>query len=922
MALEASLRIRADTAQAVAGVNKLKGELQGLKDAGGKGAGGSGGASPLAPLVLDADKAKRAVEELRTRSKAAAEEARRAQRQAALLVPQLNDVFTQLASGTSPLTVLVQQGPQIRDVMGSWSNAGKALLGVFTPLRLAIGGIATVAGAFALAAFQGAQESRELARAMAFTGNAAGVTAGQVEALTTRIAEGTKQSRGDVRATLTELVASGRFTATSLASAAAGVDGFAKLTGRTREQAVGDYIAMADGVAAWAAKYDRSLNFLSAAQLKQIRTLEQQGRTQEAVRIASDAIDTAARERYEPTLGRLEKAWRGVGLAISGAWEALKAIGRDKSAEEAVDHLRQQLQLALDQQKFGVAGFTGAQGAARIASLQQQLAAAAERVRQVNTQAQSAADAAAAEQEKKRRQEAGFQGAQAQQQVAAAAKRLAQLNTQLDDERDAVQRHHAQGLVDERAYQEQLGQIELRRLRAQADNLREQRAIEAARNPGDKPQDALAQRARLQQLDAQIIDANSRATSAAVKLRTDADAAALADARAKAAEWAATWQRAADAVRQFAQRNDQTAAEREGDPAQRARREAEIAVAEARRVFEAQKLELQVQIDLTDDPEQRRLLQAKLQALTREGTQAIAEDVRRKRFDSLAQQFDELNNKLALGEQALDQQVEQGALTTEDAERRKLAARAQAVPQLEAIRDLLAQIALTPAERNAVAGINQAVAAARDMRSELDKTARSAGISGLSTVLTDIETGAKRGKEALLDMVGSFARAMLEVINRRLAEALVNSMVPTGGNAGGGVGAVWAGFTSWIASLFHTGGVVGAPGGMRRAVPAAAFALAPRYHGGGTVPGLMPGDVPAVLRAGETVRTPEQERSLQRNLGGVTVTNNVTISGAGAGNDGGVPRAALDDMQRMQEEMFTRWALKHMRPGGLLAQRR
>jgi hypothetical protein len=53
------------------------------------------------------------------------------------------------------------------------------------------------------------------------------------------------------------------------------------------------------------------------------------------------------------------------------------------------------------------------------------------------------------------------------------------------------------------------------------------------------------------------------------------------------------------------------------------------------------------------------------------------------------------------------------------------------------------------------------------------------------------------------------------------------------------------------ASVFHAGGLVGA-GGAMRAVPALAFAQAPRLHSGGWA-GLRPDEVPAILQRGERV---------------------------------------------------------------------
>jgi hypothetical protein len=59
-----------------------------------------------------------------------------------------------------------------------------------------------------------------------------------------------------------------------------------------------------------------------------------------------------------------------------------------------------------------------------------------------------------------------------------------------------------------------------------------------------------------------------------------------------------------------------------------------------------------------------------------------------------------------------------------------------------------------------------------------------------------------------------------------------------------------------LGSLFHGGGIVGA-GGPSRAVPAAAFLAAPRFHNG-----FMPDEMPAILRKGEGVFTPEQMRAM------------------------------------------------------------
>lgn len=73
---------------------------------------------------------------------------------------------------------------------------------------------------------------------------------------------------------------------------------------------------------------------------------------------------------------------------------------------------------------------------------------------------------------------------------------------------------------------------------------------------------------------------------------------------------------------------------------------------------------------------------------------------------------------------------------------------------------------------------------------------------------------------------------------------------------------------------FHRGGVAGREGGAARPVPAALFAAAPRLHRGGFIGA---GEVPAILKAGEGVFTPEQMKAL-----GGTVVQVIDQRGAGA----------------------------------------
>lgn len=114
------------------------------------------------------------------------------------------------------------------------------------------------------------------------------------------------------------------------------------------------------------------------------------------------------------------------------------------------------------------------------------------------------------------------------------------------------------------------------------------------------------------------------------------------------------------------------------------------------------------------------------------------------------------------------------------------------------------------------------------------------------------------------------------------------------GNAAGGLlGGVL------IPGVLHRGGVVGNDNYPHRAVPAAAFAYAPRYHNGG-IAGLKPDEVPAILQRGERV-LPRGSKA-----GGVVIKlgdTHIDASGADPATVTRLERALADDREQRAREI-------------------
>ncbi|MFN6994407.1 MAG: phage tail tape measure protein [Aquincola tertiaricarbonis] len=260
---------------------------------------------------------------------------------------QLQDFFVQVQAGQSPLTALIQQGSQLSGTFGGAKGAISAVLTVFTPLRVAVGGVAAVLATLGLSAYQGAEQTRALERSLSLTGNAAGITQGQFERLARGIAQSTNTTVGSARDTLQQLVASGRLSGEALTATAASVQLVAKATGQATSEVLKDFLSLADNVGKGAEDLNRKYNFLTAEQLRYVKTLEDQGERQKAVAVTMAAlnghVDTAAQN-----VGFLEGAWNAAKSAVDRYLEAAKGIGRTKTVDDELEAAEQRAQRIRD----------------------------------------------------------------------------------------------------------------------------------------------------------------------------------------------------------------------------------------------------------------------------------------------------------------------------------------------------------------------------------------------------------------------------------------------------------------------------------------------------------------------------------------------------------------------------------------------
>ena len=838
------------------------------------------------------------------------------QKQAYRQLPaQITDITTSIASGMPVWMVAIQQGGQIRDSFGGIGAAARALVGLLTPLRLVIGGVATVLGALGLAALQGYREQDALNKQLALTGNIAGTSAGQIDRQARAIAASTGAAIDGVRDTLAALLATGNYTDATLEGAGRAVTALRRLTGQSAEEAVQSFEAQGEGITAWALKANRAYNFLTAEQLAYVRRLESEGRTAEATKFVNEELAATLEQRSVPAVGALEKAWKAVGSVLSSVWDTLKGIGRDDTPEERLAKLTKTIAELERQRDNG-----GTRGGRRRSTFDAEIESARAEVEQINRDLQRRSENSArlrTEQDKALRDQKAYQDALAGLTKAQADKRLAALEAALDAESAAVERADATGLQRAEDKALKLNAIEARRLRARAANLRAELEREARRPTDEKDLDGLGKSTRLANLEKQILDTEGRIRALAIGGQAIVDAAALNQSREQAQRWAEIWQRANDQVRSLAREN--ALADDSGGAQERAARAAALRSAQLRKELADLTRDLRNSIATATVPGTADLLSEQLAKLEREGAQAIAEQERLGRLGSVIQQSAEALDRLRLVESQIEQQVIEGAISTEEAEKRKFSARDAAIPQLEELLRLQRELAKTPGEQTAADDAELKVKKLKDRTTEAARVMRDSFATSASRAFQDFVLGVQTAEQAFKSFIANIARAALDLIAKRFGEEIATSFFPKDGGGG-----FLASIGSFLMGLFHTGGVVGAGASrMARAVPAAALlAGAQVLHAGGIAGALRPNEQLAVLEKGEEVLTADDPRHVANFRAGPLIGQmSVSVDTGGAGAASAQDAVLAENLARGIRAKVGEYIQDELRPGGLLANR-
>lgn len=288
---------------------------------------------------------------------------------------QLTDIFVSLQGGQAPLTVLLQQGGQLKDMFGGIVPAARALggavLGLVNPYTLA----AAAVGGLYLAYEKGAQEGREFDKALILTGGYAGVTSDQLAEMADRVG-GLVGNTGKAANALAQAVGTGRIFGKSLEDVASAAVLMEKATGQAIDETISQFVRLAQDPAKASADLNEQFHYLTASTQEQIRNLQELGRTDEAAALAqrtySNAVKSRAGEVIE-NVGYMERAWSSLWGVVKGTWDAMKDVGRQGDPlVENITRLRTEI-ARVEERQNGPIGPLNSEGRRRLDQAKVQL---------------------------------------------------------------------------------------------------------------------------------------------------------------------------------------------------------------------------------------------------------------------------------------------------------------------------------------------------------------------------------------------------------------------------------------------------------------------------------------------------------------------------------------------------------------------
>jgi hypothetical protein len=269
---------------------------------------------------------------------------------------QFSDIFTQLSGGTGIMQVMMQQGPQILQVIqttnGGVSTLARGIAGLVTPLRAAVlvGGSLAAVALYAAANWDSVRSKMQLATLGA---GRVGLSAEQALALADRSAARNNLSLGESRSVVQAGLGQG-LGQTALAGLQTGARDLSAIMGTSVDQAATQTASALRNPTQAYQELGRQFGFATVEGERFVRTMSESGRQVEAQTFVINEMNRAIQGSFESLTG-WERLWIRIRATASGVLQPVGEFIDRATGGGTLDQRRQDLEGRLRQAREGQA---------------------------------------------------------------------------------------------------------------------------------------------------------------------------------------------------------------------------------------------------------------------------------------------------------------------------------------------------------------------------------------------------------------------------------------------------------------------------------------------------------------------------------------------------------------------------------------
>ncbi|MBI0095509.1 MULTISPECIES: phage tail length tape measure family protein [Gilliamella] len=204
---------------------------------------------------------------------------------------------------------------------GNFNGIGKSIFSIasmtgklpplFSAATLSVVGFIAAAYGIAKVLYRISAEQEAFKKSIISTGNYAGTTASNLEAMSQKIGS-IGHNYSETRENIAQLTQQGQLSAKSIENIGTAAAYMSALTGQSSKEAISSFNNIQKSVTEWAFETNKQYHWMDLATYKRIAALEAQGDTEEAIAVATGKYADVLKARAEEMknqLNWLEKAW-------------------------------------------------------------------------------------------------------------------------------------------------------------------------------------------------------------------------------------------------------------------------------------------------------------------------------------------------------------------------------------------------------------------------------------------------------------------------------------------------------------------------------------------------------------------------------------------------------------------------------------